>query len=419
MANHRKRNRKNTLMVADRPAQELATTTTGTTGTGQLADLPLPQACKYVSSEGVCERYDAHIQNNDYSSANQEIQAFATQEGLTFQQANYLIQVCCGYRTGPPQDGKCDEDLWVNMPDGNASGPGLWWGKADYCQRCAVDNNNPTGLASDGNLPVFLTSSAPYWNPSPNGKNYCQCCEDDTSGDFTCEIFQQLSQQQRDGLCQKWQQAQGNSLAMQSEINNLANILSVSDAYAQWIYENCCNPCPEASPNSPYFTFPGFCDSDYCKDGQGNWLSPGHPDCVCCPGYTSVSTEPCPPQDPNSPYYTNDQEFCPQCQPGGYYYNINHPDCKCCTDIVTNTTPTRYRCDAGGCLQCTPGAPASACPYTEPTCGGNCGRSTPTNPQYMSMSGTKTNHWVPLLVLGASLMVGLYISEYATKKLIK
>ena len=67
MANHRKRNIRNTLMSADRPAQELATTTTGTTGTGQLADLPLPQACKYVSSEGVCERYDGHIQNNDYS----------------------------------------------------------------------------------------------------------------------------------------------------------------------------------------------------------------------------------------------------------------------------------------------------------------------------------------------------------------
>jgi CHASE1-domain containing sensor protein len=37
----------------------------------------------------------------------------------------------------------------------------------------------------------------------------------------------------------------------------------------------------------------------------------------------------------------------------------------------------------------------------------------------MNMSGTKTNHWVPLLVLGASLMVGLYMSEYATKKIIK
>jgi hypothetical protein len=26
----------------------------------------------------------------------------------------------------------------------------LGGGKADYCQRCASDNNNPTGLASDG-----------------------------------------------------------------------------------------------------------------------------------------------------------------------------------------------------------------------------------------------------------------------------
>ena len=31
---------------------------------------------------------------------------------------------------------------------------------------------------------------------------------------------------------------------------------------------------------------------------------------------------------------------------------------------------TRYRIDAGGCLACPAGTPASVCPYTEPTCGG-------------------------------------------------
>ena len=414
--------KRNTVMSADRPAILPATTSNGNTGRGQtLADIPQNQACKYVASEGVCERYGAHIQNNDYSAANQEIQNFANQENITFQQANVLIQVCCGYR-GTTNWGKCDEDLWVGMPDGTASGPGLWWGKADYCQRCAVDNNNPTGLASDGNLPVFLTPGAPYWNPSPNGKNYCHCCEDDTSGDYTCEIFQQLTQQQRDGYCQKWQQAQGDPLAMTSEVSNLAIALGISNSYAEWVFKNCCNPCPEASPNSPFYTYPQFCDSDWCKDGQGNWLSPGHPDCVCCPGYTSISTDPCPPQDSNSPYYTNQGEFCPQCQPGGYYHGINHPDCQCCPTTTTTTTTDRYRCDAGGCLQCPSGAPASACPYTEPKCGNACGGGNPFNTQskrYMNMSGTKTNHWVPLLVLGASLMIGLYISEYATKKLIK
>ena len=39
--------------------------------------------------------------------------------------------------------------------------------------------------------------------------------------------------------------------------------------------------------------------------------------------------------------------------------------------------------------------------------------------EYRNMSGNKTNHWIPLLVLGLSLSIGIYISEYATKKLIK
>jgi hypothetical protein len=362
--------RRNTLMSADRPnLQPAMPTATNSGGRQTLADIPQSQACKYVASEGVCERYGAHIQNNDYSAANQEIQDFATQENITFQQANVLIQVCCGYRGTNNNTGKCDEDLWSSMPDGVANVPNqTWWGKADYCQRCAVDNNNPTGLASDGNLPVFLTSSAPYWNPNPNGKNYCQCCEDDNTGDYTCEIFQQLTQQQRDGYCQKWKQAQGNPLAIQSEIQNLATILSISNSYAQWIFENCCDDCP--------------------------------------------------PSDPNSPFYTNPGEFCGNCGPGQYY--ANHPDCQCCDNSTTTTAIDRYRCDAGGCLQCTPGSPASACPYTEPTCGNNCGRSNNSqSKRYMNMSGTKTNHWVPLLVLGASLMVGIYMSEYATKKLNK
>ena len=384
----------------------------GTAGTRQnLADIPQHQACKYVSSEGVCERYGAHIQNNDSSAANQEIQDFATQENITFQQANTLIQICCGYRGGTSNVGKCDEDLWVNMPQGVASGNQTWWGKSNYCNRCAVSSSNTTGLASDGNLPVFLTSAAPYWNASQNGKNYCQCCEDDNIGDYTCETFKQLSQQQQDGYCQKWKQAQGNPLAIQSEIQNLATILSISNSYAQWIFENCCDDCPPSDLNSPFYTTDLFCESDWCVDGQGNPLPSAHPDCKCCPS----NNNPCPPSDPNSPFYTNPGEFCGNCGPGQGY--ANHPDCQCCDN---QADVLRYRCDAGGCLQCTPGSPASACPYTEPTCGNNCGRSNNSqSKRYMNMSGTKTNNWIPLLVLGLSLAVGIYISEYATKKIIK
>ena len=54
------------------------------------------------------------------------------------------------------------------MPQGVASGNQTWWGKADYCQRCAVDNNNPSGQAQNGNLPIYITSTAPYWNQSPS-----------------------------------------------------------------------------------------------------------------------------------------------------------------------------------------------------------------------------------------------------------
>jgi len=376
----------------------------GTAGTGQtLADIPQRQACKYVTSEGVCERYDAHIQNNDYSAANQEIQDFATQENITFQQANTLIQICCGYRGGTSNWGKCDEDLWINMPYGVASGQQTWWGKSNYCKRCAVDNNNPTGLASDGNLPVFLTSASPYWNPDPNGKNYCHCCEDDNTGDYTCETFKQLTAQQQAGYCQKWQQAQGDPLAIQSEIQNLATILSISNSYAQWIFENCCDDCPPSDPNSPFYTNPGeFCNM--CGPGQYYY---GHPDCKCCPG----NAGPCPPTDMTSPFYTNAPEFCLYCQPGQAY--SGHPDCSCCPAITTS----RYRCDAGGCLECPQGVSASVCPHTESTCANTC--SSPTKRKYSNMSGSESNHWVPLIILGMSLAVGIYISEYATKKLIK
>ena len=415
----RQRNRRGTRAGDGTMSGVMTSPLVESAGGRNLADIPQNQACKYVTAEGVCERYQGHIQNNDYASANQEIQTFATQENITFQESNTLIQVCCGFRGGTgTNNGKCDEDLWVNMPNGVASGNQTWWGKANYCNRCAVNNNNSSGLASDGNLPAFLTSAAPYWNASQNGKNYCHCCEDDNTGDYTCETFKQISQQQQDGYCQKWKQAQGNPLAIQSEIQNLATILSISNSYAQWIFENCCDDCPPSDSNSPFYTTDNFCDSDWCVDGQGNPLPSAHPDCKCCPS----NNNPCPPADPNSPFYTNPGEFCISCGPGQGY--ANHPDCQCCDN---QADVLRYRCDAGGCLQCPPGTPASVCPHNESTCANSCGTSAPpikrwggqSRGAYYGMSGTKTNNWIPVLVLGLSLAVGIYISEYATKKIIK
>ena len=382
-----------------------------------LGTISIYEACKYVSSHGICNRVLALLPTGNMNAIQQLINAFAASENISPALAQSLIEQCCKinlsgsdryacYDDGtcqPAANGQytsladceancgdiCKDNDWLDMPQGVASGNQTWWGKADYCQRCAVDNNNPSGQAQNGNLPIYITSTAPYWNPSPSGKNYCVCCPPTTtSGDYSCLAFQLgLTLQQQQGYCQKWQQAQGNPTAIQAELQNLATALGISTSYAQWIFDNCCGdlntgPCPPSNPNSPFYTYPNFCNTDYCVDSQGNPLPSHHPDCICCPNWTDP-TGPCPPP-PNSPYHTNPNEFCPQCGPGLGY--DGHPDCQCCPGNGTgNQDVVRWRCDAGGCLQCPPGTDASICPHSEPTCNNSCG--VPTNTSYSRASG--------------------------------
>jgi hypothetical protein len=70
----------------------------------------------------------------------------------------------------------CNDQLWVNMPDGTPSNGG----KINYCIRCSVNNNNPNSpnpQTSPEPL-VWLSATPPYWNTSgPNAtQNYCSCC---------------------------------------------------------------------------------------------------------------------------------------------------------------------------------------------------------------------------------------------------
>lgn len=72
----------------------------------------------------------------------------------------------------------------------------------------------------------------------------------------------------------------------------------------------------------------------------------------------------------------------------------------------SQTPVTRYRIDAGGCLACTPGSPVSACPYTEPTCGGqsnnnNVQQQCCTDPQGNQTTVTNCSSCPPFSVCGA------------------
>ena len=51
--------------------------------------------CKYVLSEGICEKYWTHINNNDTASAMAEVNQFALNEGISSPDAYALVLKCC------------------------------------------------------------------------------------------------------------------------------------------------------------------------------------------------------------------------------------------------------------------------------------------------------------------------------------
>ena len=347
-------------------------------------------SCKYVQSEGICQRYLALINANDVASAMQEVNQFALNEGISSPDAYALVLRCCqDSNTG---NFPCDRVLpgWCNKFHAAFSS-----GQNSLIMQGVV---NPFILFA-GTLNYTLSYSEAY-------AVLLRCCGDGQTTDIPCdEIFTNLQLQA--GWCQKWAQAQqsGNASQIQSEITNLATAYGITAAQAQSVFTRCCpgtgdRPCPPADPNSPFYTTDRFCETDWCVDGQGNPLPSAHPDCVCCddntdidvspwcPQYviavdnadlsamqtiiTTVSTTfgiswtqasqllydvcicpdngnsgPCPPTDPTSPFYTNPGEFCSHCSPGQAY--SGHPDCRCCP---TTNGPCDNFVDNGCCGKC-------------------------------------------------------------------
>jgi len=426
--------------------------TSGTSRGPNLGQLPLHQACKYVQSEGVCERVYAHVSNNDMTAAMQEISAFAVQENITAAIAYSLIKQCCGFDIGGTStdfpcedvsqgwcqkyqqalpygvnstnmqgtvngfisyantfgytltyneayntlvrccegvgvssgDNPCEDDLWLNMPQGVASGQQTWWGKADYCARCAAINTNPTGNAVDGNFPATLTSSAPYWNANPNGTNYCGCCEDtSTTGTITlppCNPeIQVVCQQIADAIANNDFQSFLEGAAMMA-----ANWTSVTWAQAVQSASNMntlkmeistiCEGCPVSVDTS----------SNFWDDAIGTGTTQLE-QCKCC-----------------------DQTGTPTAMAGFVAQGNCH----------TYNGNTWSGPNAGSWTNCSSTNVTLPCEGSGSSVSAKKGRGRDGG-EYKNMSGMKTNHWIPLLVLGLSLTLGIYISEYATKKLIK
>lgn len=217
---------------------------------------------------------------------------------------------------------------------------------------------------SDPNSPFYTTDNFcnSDWcvdgqgNPKPNAHPDCICCPTDNGGDFPCDRIPA-------GICNKFHDAFPagvNSMAMQGVVNTfiiqaqaLGYNLSNSVAYA--ILLRCCgdgtntgNPCPPSDPNSPFFTKPNFCNSDWCLDGQGNPSPNAHPDCRCCDDGTSTGSDiPC--------KYVRAEGICQK-----YWFHMNNNDAQAAMQEVNQfalnegiSTPAAYAlvlkcCDDNG-----------------------------------------------------------------------
>ena len=86
--------------------------------------------------------------------------------------------------TGETGEG-CEDQNWINMPDGTTQNPGYSYFKNDYCDRCGSNSQG-------ANFPVVWNHpSAPsggWWYDPSNGTNYCQCCPNEGTGTSTGEV---------------------------------------------------------------------------------------------------------------------------------------------------------------------------------------------------------------------------------------
>lgn len=340
-----------------------------------LINIPLHQACKYITSHGICQTYQAHINNGDGQAAMQAVSTFANQESIPVPSAYNLVLQCCG--DNPITAPNCDviQNGWCQKySQAQASGnpaqiqteiQNLATAYAittqvalDLFTNCCSDNSGGEPCPpSDPNSPFYTTDqfcNSDYCNYGNNHPD-CRCC-DNGSNTNTGEL-------DVSPWCNEYVIAVDSAdfSGMQTIISAVTTTFSISWIQAsQLLYDQCV--CPDNGT--------GNTGNPDCKDK--NWLSmplgtssSGQKKNYCerCAGQSGVSS-------------ANQGNFPVDIYGGNWQYNANSGTnyCSCCEDTNTNTQADilRYRCDAGGCLQCPAGTSASVCPHTESTCANSC-----------------------------------------------
>jgi hypothetical protein len=326
-----------------------------------------------VLQNGWCQKYSQAQASGNTAQIQTEIQNLATAYGITTQVAADLFTECCSDNSGgepcPPAD--------QNSPFYNVSN----FCDSDYCN---YGNNHPDCRCCDSGSSTGELDVSPWCN------EYVQASE---SADFT---------------------------GMQTIISAVTNTFGISWIQAsQLLYDQCV--CPDNGTgstenddckdkkwlNMPTGTSSSGQKKNYCERcagqsgvssaSQGNFpidinggtwqynVSSGTNYCSCC-GDTGVSELPLPCKYVAShgicrtyQAFVNNGDNQSAMQAVSTFANqesISVPEAyalvqKCCGD-TNQSDILRYRCDAGGCLQCPPGTSASVCPHTESTCNNSC-----------------------------------------------
>ena len=228
-----------------------------------LVDIPLHQACKYITSHGICDIYNAHMANGDVQSAMQAVSTFAYQEGISSRDAYPLILQCCGDNT--PGEIPC-EGFWPSVQQ-----------QQGWCQKWAQAQASGNQLQ----IQAEISNLATAFNITNDQAEsvFVRCCPGTSSGEPCPPTDPNSPFYTTDNFCIS-------DFCIDGQGNPLPN------AHPDCV---CCpgtntstGPCPPADPNSPYNTnAPEFCPN--CVPGGYYY---GHPDCVCCPGNNEIDVSP-------------------------------------------------------------------------------------------------------------------------------
>ena len=135
-----------------------------------------------------------------------------------------------------------------------------------------------------------------------------------------------------------------------------------------------CDKCNNGYPTSQMYIAPS-CPPGTIPSGSGNPCNP--------PSQSMVSCVNCQGGNPIVNMFLG-----PNCPSGWTPQGSGNP-------CATSPPPPvdRYRCDAGACLQCTPGSPSSVCTHTEPTCNNSCASPGPQQTLYGCMDPNAINYY--------------------------